>query len=73
MAGKDPDSLNGEKLLLRTEYHSGSKVAVSKAIARRRTMEEEFAPQTQVVSGTSPFSIGDLFVARDDLPANMGD
>ncbi len=47
----DPDSLNGEKLILRTEYHAGAPVMVSKAIARRRTANEEFAPQTQIVYG----------------------
>jgi len=45
--------LNGEKLILRTEYHAGAPIAVSKAIARRRTADEEFAPQTQIVYGTS--------------------
>ena len=52
----DPDSLNGEKLILRTEYHTGAPVTVSKAIARRRTAEEEFSPQTQIVYGV--FLIG---------------
>ena len=52
----DPDSLNGEKLILRTEYHAGAHVTVSKTIARRRTAEEEFAPQTQIVYGT-PFML----------------
>ncbi|OCF35639.1 protein CFT1 [Kwoniella heveanensis BCC8398] len=49
----DPDSLNGERLLLRTEYHTGAPVTVSKVIARRKTAEEEFAPQTQIIYATS--------------------
>ncbi|WVF65469.1 protein CFT1 [Kwoniella sp. CBS 6097] len=49
----DPDSLNGERLLLRTEYHTGAPVTVSKVIARRRTAEEEFAPQTQIIYATA--------------------
>lgn len=47
----DPDSLNGEKLILQTEYHAGAPVTVSNAIARRRTADEDFAPQTQIVYG----------------------
>lgn len=47
----DPDSLNGEKLILRTEYHAGAPAIVSKAIARRRTADEDFAPQTHMVYG----------------------
>jgi cleavage and polyadenylation specificity factor subunit 1 len=49
----DAESLNGERLLLRTEYHMGAPVTVSKTIARRRTAEEEFAPQSQLVYGTT--------------------
>lgn len=45
----DPDSLNGERLILRTEYDTGSVVTVAKTIARRRGAEEEFAPQTQLI------------------------
>ena len=47
----DPDSLNGERLVLRTEYQTGAPITVSKAIARRRAVEEEAAPQTQIVHG----------------------
>lgn len=48
---RDPESLNGEKLLLRTEFHTGSLVTCAKTIARRKTAEEEVAPQTQLVYG----------------------
>lgn len=49
----DPDALNGERLILKTEFHTGSATTVSKEIARRRIAEEEFAPQTQIVHGMS--------------------
>ncbi|WWC91156.1 uncharacterized protein L201_006097 [Kwoniella dendrophila CBS 6074] len=49
----DPDSLNGERVLLRTEYHTGAPVTTSKVIARRKTAEEEFAPQTQIIYATA--------------------
>ncbi|WRT69124.1 protein CFT1 [Kwoniella shivajii] len=49
----DPDSLNGERVLLRTEYHTGAPITTSKVIARRKTAEEEFAPQTQIVYATA--------------------
>lgn len=47
----DPDSLNGEKLILKTEFHCASPLTASKTIARRRTAEEEVAPQTQLIYG----------------------
>lgn len=44
--------------MLRTEYHAGSAATVSKVIARRKTTEEEFAPQTQIIYGGScPFLV----------------
>ncbi|WWC73047.1 protein CFT1 [Kwoniella pini CBS 10737] len=49
----DPDSLNGERVLLRTEYHTGAPVTASKVIARRKTAEEEWAPQTQIIYATA--------------------
>ncbi|WWC98043.1 protein CFT1 [Kwoniella sp. B9012] len=49
----DPDSLNGERVLLRTEYHTGAPVTTSKVIARRKTAEEEYAPQTQIIYATA--------------------
>ncbi|WVR09012.1 protein CFT1 [Kwoniella sp. DSM 27419] len=49
----DPDSLNGERLLLRTEYHTGAPITVSKVIARRKTADEENAPQTQIIYATA--------------------
>ncbi|WWD21338.1 protein CFT1 [Kwoniella shandongensis] len=49
----DPDALNGERLLLRTEYHTGAPVTCSKVIARRKTAEEEWVPQTQIVYATA--------------------
>jgi cleavage and polyadenylation specificity factor subunit 1 len=45
----DPDSLNGERLLLRTEFALGKPTTQSRVIARRRTAEEEVAPQTQII------------------------
>ena len=49
----DPDSYNGERLMLRTEYHMGAPVTACKTVARRRAPEEEYAPQTQLIYGTS--------------------
>ena len=46
--------------MLRTEYHSGAPSGVSKAIARRRTAEENYAPQTQIVYGTFAFYAASL-------------
>jgi cleavage and polyadenylation specificity factor subunit 1 len=54
----DPESQNGEKLITRTEYHTGTIAMTSKAIARRRTAEEEFAPQTQIVYGNLIYRCG---------------
>lgn len=45
----DADSLNGERLLLRTEYALGVPTTQSRVIARRRTAEEEASPQTQII------------------------
>ncbi|ORX39210.1 cleavage and polyadenylation specific protein [Kockovaella imperatae] len=53
----DSESLNGEKLLLRTEYHVGSPITASKSIARRKSPEEMFAPQTQIVYATADGSL----------------
>ncbi|ORY33060.1 cleavage and polyadenylation specific protein [Naematelia encephala] len=53
----DPDSLNGEKLLLKTEYHIGAPVTCSRVIARRKTAEEEWAPQSQIVYATAEGAI----------------
>jgi cleavage and polyadenylation specificity factor subunit 1 len=47
----DPESLNGERLILRTEYHTGAPITVSKTIARRRVTQEEYAPQSQIIYG----------------------
>lgn len=47
----DPDSFNGERLVLRTEYYGGAPVMASKMIARRKTTEEEIAPQSQILYG----------------------
>lgn len=47
----DPDSLNGEKLILKTEFHCAAPLTASKTIARRKTAEEEIAPQTQLIYG----------------------
>lgn len=49
----DPDALGGEKLVLRTEYQLAAPVTASKTIARRRSPEEEFAPQAQLIYGQS--------------------
>nr|ODO03748.1 protein CFT1 [Cryptococcus depauperatus CBS 7855] len=49
----DPDSLNGERLMLKTEFHAGSAVTMSKVIARRKTDKEAFAPQTQIIYGNN--------------------
>lgn len=49
-----PESLGGEKLLVKTEYHTGSIVTCAKTIARRKTAEEEIAPQTQLIYGKQP-------------------
>jgi len=45
----DPDSMNGERLLLRTEFALGVEISASRVIARRRGAEEEHAPQTQII------------------------
>lgn len=47
----DADSLNGERLVLRTEFDLGVPVTQSRVIARRRTPEDEVAPQTQIIYG----------------------
>ncbi|KAL7421114.1 mRNA cleavage and polyadenylation factor subunit [Cryptotrichosporon argae] len=49
----DPDSLNGERMIMRTEFHTGTPVTCSKTIARRRTEQERLAPQTQIVYATA--------------------
>jgi cleavage and polyadenylation specificity factor subunit 1 len=49
----DPDSFNGERLMLKSEYYGGAPVMASKTIARRRTTEEEIAPQSQIIYGES--------------------
>lgn len=36
----------------------GAPVMVSKMIARRRTTDEEFAPQSQLIYGTSSIAMG---------------
>nr|XP_018259229.1 protein CFT1 [Kwoniella dejecticola CBS 10117]OBR81387.1 protein CFT1 [Kwoniella dejecticola CBS 10117] len=56
----DPDSLNGERVLLRTEYHTGAPVTSSKVIARRKTAEEEWAPQTQIIYATADGALTSL-------------
>ncbi|KAK4687316.1 cleavage and polyadenylation specificity factor subunit 1, partial [Tremellales sp. Uapishka_1] len=56
----DPDSLNGEKLILKTEFHTGAAVTASKSIARRKTAEEEWAPQTQLIYATHDGSLTTL-------------
>jgi cleavage and polyadenylation specificity factor subunit 1 len=43
--------------VLRTEYHAGPAVTASKTIARRRTTDEEFAPQTQLIYGGSSYCL----------------
>ncbi|EIW66021.1 hypothetical protein TREMEDRAFT_70300 [Tremella mesenterica DSM 1558] len=53
----NPESINGERLIVRTEYHGGSPVTVSTMIARRRGVEEEFAPQTQIICAHADGSI----------------
>ena len=57
--GTDPDSFQGERLVLRSEYYGGSPIMASKVIARRRTSEEEIAPQSQVIYGMflAPFEL----------------
>lgn len=45
----DPESLNGERLVLKTEYGLGVPTTQSRVIARRKTAEEETAPQTQII------------------------
>lgn len=52
----DPDSLNGEKLILKTEFHCPSPLTASKTIARRKTAEEEIVPQTQLIYCESSLS-----------------
>lgn len=50
--------------MLRTEYYGGAPVMASKTIARRKTTEEEVAPQSQILYGTSIYII--LFGQRSD-------
>ncbi|OXG80075.1 protein CFT1 [Cryptococcus neoformans var. grubii Br795] len=61
----DPDSLNGERLMLKTEYHAGSAATVSKVIARRKTAEEEFAPQTQIIYATADGALTTVVSVKD--------
>lgn len=60
----DPDSLNGEKLLVETEFHTGAMVTASKVIARRRTPEEEIAPQSQLIYGAADGSLTTMVAVR---------
>lgn len=60
----DPDSLNGEKLLVETEFHTGAAVTAAKTIARRKTTEEEIAPQSQIVYSTADGSITTLVAVK---------
>lgn len=50
--GVDPDSFQGERLVLRSEYYGGASIMASKTIARRRTTDEESAPQSQLIYGS---------------------
>lgn len=61
---QDPESLNGEKLLVKTEFHTGSVVTCAKTIARRRTAEEEIAPQTQLIYATAEGAITTLVAVK---------
>lgn len=61
----DPESLNGDKLLVRTEYHAGSIVTCAKTIARRRAAEEEIAPQAQLIYATAEGAITTLVAVKD--------
>ncbi|TYJ59069.1 protein CFT1 [Cryptococcus floricola] len=61
----DPDSLNGERLMLKTEYHAGSIITVSKVIARRKTADEEFAPQTQIIYATADGGLTTMVSVKD--------
>jgi cleavage and polyadenylation specificity factor subunit 1 len=61
---QDPDSLNGEKLLLQTEFHGGAVVTASKTIARRRNQEEDFASQSQLIFSTSDGSLTTLVAVK---------
>ncbi|WVQ81298.1 protein CFT1 [Cryptococcus sp. DSM 104549] len=61
----DPDSLNGERLTLKTEYNTGSPAMVSKVIARRKTAEEDWAPQTQIVYATADGALTTVVSVKD--------
>jgi cleavage and polyadenylation specificity factor subunit 1 len=55
--------------MLRTEYHMGTPVTTCKTVARRRAPEEEFAPQTQLIYGTSLFRCCPLIAIEADAAA----
>jgi len=61
----DPTSSNGERLIVRTEYYGGALPAVSKVIARRRTAEEDFAPQTQIIYATADGALTTLVSVKE--------
>lgn len=61
----DPDSLNGEKLLTQTEFGTGCPVTASKMIARRKTAEEEFAPQSQLIYATADGAITSVVAVKE--------
>ena len=64
----DPESINGEKMILKTEYYFGSPVLASRMVARHRTAEEEYAPQTQLILGTWSFCL----MTRGSCRRNIG-
>ncbi|KAL1407554.1 mRNA cleavage and polyadenylation factor subunit [Vanrija albida] len=60
----DPESINGERLMVQTEFHCGAAITASKAIARRKTAEEEIAPQSQLIYATSDGSLTTLVAVK---------
>lgn len=63
MSSLDPETNAGERLLLRTEYQAGALHMASLTIARRRTEEEKYAPQTQIVYGKWKFTNEPLLIS----------
>ncbi|BEI92713.1 uncharacterized protein CcaverHIS019_0503410 [Cutaneotrichosporon cavernicola] len=60
----DPDSLNGEKLILKTEFHCATPLTASKTIARRRGPEEDVAQQTQLIYATADGALTTLVTVK---------